>query len=141
MQDAAARDVYAAHGDAIATLAGPCPSCTALDADSALPAGAAVAVLDSSTKLYLHLHGLLDPATELAKLRKQLASVKDRLQAMRARREAPAYSTNTPEDVRAKDEAKAGELVAELQSLNAAMADMQLLAQQQGSEQQGARDT
>jgi valyl-tRNA synthetase len=133
VQDDASRDILSARADDIATLVGACPSCAALPAGAPAPAGCAVAVVDASTTLYLHLAGLLDPEMELAKLRKQLGEAEKRLEAVRGRIGMPAYAANTPEDVRARDDAKVAELVSELERLGAAMTEMQSLAEQNGA--------
>lgn len=136
--NAARRDLEATCGE-IATLTGGCPSCTVLPTGTAAPGGCAVAVADAATSVYLHLEGVLDPATELTKLRKQIGAVDERLRPLRQRMRAAGYGDATPAEVQENDERKVGELTAELAQLNVAVQEMQSLAAQQGHEQQGAQ--
>jgi valyl-tRNA synthetase len=127
VQDAAAAEVLRSGTRIVQALVPQCRSLEVLPADSPAPSGAAVAILDTNTTLYLHLKGLLDPSAELEKLRKAKEGAQSRLGALLQRMGMPAYA-NTPEDRKAVDDDKQKELQAEVANIDTLIAEMQALA-------------
>ena len=105
------------------TLVGACECVHITQPGEAAPANCAVAVVDASTTLHLHLSAPLDPAAELEKLQKALEGVRGRAAAVRGRMDMPLYG-ETPAEVKERDAAKARELTAEMQNLEAAIKEV-----------------
>ena len=124
MQDDAAYEALRHRVAEITTLVGACECATVTPPGAPAPPNCAVAVVDAATTLHLHLSAPLDPAAELAKLRKALEGVAGRADALRGRMDMPLYG-ETPAEVQARDEAKARELTAEVASLEAAIREME----------------
>ncbi len=116
--DAFARDV--------ATLAG-CAMLTRLGPEDQIPAGCGVVVVNESVTLYLLLRGVVDPATEIAKLGKKTTQVEKQASELKKKTEMPGYEEKVPRSVRDDNVEKGVKLDAELASIRAAIADFEKL--------------
>lgn len=127
MQDDAAYETLRHRAPDIMTLVGACESAAVTPPGAAAPPNCAVAVVDAATTLHLHLSAPLDPAAELAKLRKALEGVQGRSAALQGRMDMPLYG-DTPAEVKERDEAKAREFAAEAANLEGAIREMEGLS-------------
>eukprot|EP00898_Chlorokybus_atmophyticus_P007302 jgi/Chlat1/7573/Chrsp63S07062 len=110
-----ARVVEGAAGD-VATLAG-CARVDVLKEGESAPPGSAVGIVDDAMSVYLHLRGVVDPATELDKLRKREEETRKSANVLEKKMNATGYVDKVPHAVQDDNRAKAAKLQAELDSI------------------------
>ena len=92
------------------------------DGESA-PAGCAVNVVSEALTVYILLKGVVDAATEIAKLDKKLEQLEQQYEVLKSKMEDSGYEEKVPEKVRILDAEKLSKQAEEIDSIKKARAD------------------
>jgi len=91
------------------------------------PAGCAVNIVNESVTVYVVLKGVVDAATEVAKLEKKLELLVKQYEALKVKTEESSYEEKVPEKVRAIDADKLSKQSEEIKSIEKARSDFAAL--------------
>ena len=91
------------------------------------PPGCAVSIVNESVTVYVLLKGIVDAATEIAKLDKKLDLLTKSTDALVKKTEEDGYETKVPEKVRNENADKLAKQAEEIDSIKAARADFEAL--------------
>lgn len=95
--------------------------------DSQAPLGAASAIINSSTEIYLVIKGLVDVDTEIDKLNKKIQNLESQISALEKQRADPNWETKTPAEVKESLQTKLEAIESELAIARAAAANFEKL--------------
>ena len=91
------------------------------------PPGCAVSIVNESVTVYVLLKGIVDAATEIAKLDKKLDLLTKSTEALVKKTQEDGYETKVPEKVRNENADKIAKQAEEIDSIKAARADFEAL--------------
>ena len=96
------------------------------EGESATP-GCAVSIVNESVTVYILLKGVVDAATEIAKLDKKLAALRKTNETLQKKTQEDGYEDKVPEKVRNENTEKLAKQAEEIKSIETARADFEAL--------------
>ena len=112
--------------EGLTSLAGVGPMKQLAEGESA-PPGCAVSIVNESVTVYILLKGVVDAATEIAKLDKKLAALKKTNEALLKKTQEDGYEDKVPEKIRDENTEKLAKQAEEIKSVETARADFEAL--------------
>tara|TARA_B100000131_G_scaffold40488_1_gene36589 strand:- start:1927 stop:5157 length:3231 start_codon:yes stop_codon:yes gene_type:complete len=91
------------------------------------PPGCAVSIVNESVTVYILLKGVVDAATEIAKLDKKLAALRKTNETLQKKTQEDGYEDKVPEKVRNENTEKLAKQAEEIKSIETARADFEAL--------------
>ena len=86
--------------------------------------GVPMSVVDNSTRVYSHLKGIINPQTEIARLKKKQGELQKVLDGVEKKIADKHFETKTPEEVKKKTLAKKESLIEEIRLIELAQKEL-----------------